>query len=348
MQQTGTAATHASLLDMAAALELDEAAYRRAVEVAGITPTRSESLRHLDRFLTASGALLVVAGIAAFVAWNWGGLGHFTKFALVQFALVAAVALACLLRIDTIGGRAALLVAALLIGILLALFGQVYQTGADPYGLFLVWALLILPLALVGRHPALWLLVLVLLNLSLTLFWTQVLYPPPGWWQLTQLFGPVFMLGATMMDWRLASCLFALNGSALILWELAARGGAPWLRSRLMPRATAVLALSTVVGPTLALIFSTALGGRSTHTVVSPVLLALAVTATLTWYRYRKPDLFMLTTALFAVILVVTAFGARLVDDIEALLPLALLLIAQVAGAAYWLRHVAMRWEATG
>ncbi len=42
-------------------------------------------------------------------------------------------------------GKAALLLATLLLGVFLALFGQTYQTGADPWQLFANWALLILP-----------------------------------------------------------------------------------------------------------------------------------------------------------------------------------------------------------
>jgi uncharacterized membrane protein len=346
MERTGPAATHASVQELAAALALDEATHRRAVELARLAPEHGDWLRYLDRFLTAAGALLIVAGIAAFVAWNWSALGHLTKFALVQFMLAGTVVMACVLKFDTVAGRAALVAAAILVGILLALFGQVYQTGADPYGLFVAWALLILPWVLVGRQPALWLLGLVLLNVSLILYWTQVLYPPPGWWDVTQLLGPLFMLGASMMDWRLASWLFALNGAALVSWEFAARGDTPWLRSRLLPRAAAVLALATVVGPTLVLIFAATVGQRSSINVASPLLLVVAIAGTLTWYRYRKPDLFMLTAAIFGAILVITALAARMVQDVEALLWIALLLIAQVAGAAYWLRHVAARWEA--
>ena len=41
-------------------------------------------------------------------------------------------------------------------GALFAYFGQTYQTGADPWQLFALWAALALPLALVVRHDAVW------------------------------------------------------------------------------------------------------------------------------------------------------------------------------------------------
>ena len=69
-------------------------------------------------------------------------------------------------------GKAALLVAAILLGVLLALFGQTYQTGADTWELFATWAALITPWVIVGRFAGLWMLWLALLNVAIVLyFW---------------------------------------------------------------------------------------------------------------------------------------------------------------------------------
>ena len=42
------------------------------------------------------------------------------------------------------------------IGALFAYFGQTYQTGADPWQLFALWAVLALPLCLGARSDVLW------------------------------------------------------------------------------------------------------------------------------------------------------------------------------------------------
>jgi uncharacterized membrane protein len=39
------------------------------------------------------------------------------------------------------------------LGVLLALFGQTYQTGVDPWETFFNWALLMLPWTLPARSP---------------------------------------------------------------------------------------------------------------------------------------------------------------------------------------------------
>lgn len=346
MAEPATPATPASVHELAAALALSEAGYDRAVELADLRPTRRDWLRYLDRFLMAAGTLLITAGIAAFFAWNWQAMHHFAKFALIQAGIVAAVAAAWRLKIDSVAGRASLFAAAFLVGTLLAVFGQVYQTGADPYGLFLAWAVLILPWAIVGRQAGLWLLVLVLVNLTLIMYWTQVLHPPSGWWSLPQLLGPLVWLGTTVMDARLAGWVFALNAAALVLWEFAAARGVAWLRGRTAPRLIALIALYAVLAPTLLLI-----GGASGELsfrmpIFSPMLYAGALAVTLFYYQYRTPDLFMLTAALFGAILVIMALAIRYMPgDVDSLFPLALLLVAQVAGAAYWLRQASRRRE---
>jgi len=59
------------------------------------------------------------------------------------------------------------------VGGMLALYGQTYQTGANTYELFLVWAFLITPWALIARLPALWVLWLVILHVAY-IFYVEV------------------------------------------------------------------------------------------------------------------------------------------------------------------------------
>ena len=63
-----------------------------------------------------------------------------------------------------------LLIASIITGSLLALFGQIYQTGADTWQLFFAWAILITPWVVIARFPALWLLWLGLINAFLLLY----------------------------------------------------------------------------------------------------------------------------------------------------------------------------------
>ena len=124
--------------------------------------------------------------------------------------IVAGVALSAWRGLDSGPGRIALLAAGFLVGVLLAVYGQVYQTGADPYGLFVTWGLLIVGWALIGRQAGLWMLTLVLANLSVILYWTQVLYPQRLG---ADFLGPLVGLTGTFTDPRLADLVFAQRGS---------------------------------------------------------------------------------------------------------------------------------------
>jgi len=347
MTKFNIAASHSNVQELATKLVLSENAYSRALQLAGLAADRTDWLRYINHFLVTTGALLIVSGVAAFFAWNWADLGHMGKFALIQAGIAGAALLAWRLGIDSMGGRAALFSSAFLVGVLFAVFGQVYQTGADPYGLFVAWSILILPLAIIGRQAALWILFQTLLILALIMYWTQVVDPPNGWWQLAQLLGPLVWLSSTLMDSTLASLVFALNVIALITWEYAVNRNIAWVQGRTYPRVIGFGALATVLVPTVVLIVIASFGKEPRLGPISPVLYVAASVAAFYYYQFRRPDLLMLTMLVFGAVMVVTTlFGRHMPMDTGSILLLAILLIGQVAGAAYWLRSVSRRWEA--
>ncbi|RZL64227.1 MAG: DUF2157 domain-containing protein [Variovorax sp.] len=102
---------------------------------------------------------LLAAGLGGFglimwVAANWDSLGRMGKFGLLQ-GWVALTALAAW-RVAALRTPMGLL-CLLGIGALFAYFGQTYQTGADAWQLFALWALLALPLCLGVRSDVVWL-----------------------------------------------------------------------------------------------------------------------------------------------------------------------------------------------
>jgi uncharacterized membrane protein len=87
------------------------------------------------------------------VAANWVELPRSLRFALLQ-GLLAATLLGAWARPAWRGALG--LLALLTLGGLLALFGQTYPTGADPWQLFALWAALALPLCWGARSELLW------------------------------------------------------------------------------------------------------------------------------------------------------------------------------------------------
>jgi uncharacterized membrane protein len=338
-------ATPAKLRQLAADLGLDEAGYSRALELAGAAPDRAFWLKAINTFLMALGTLLICAGIAAFFAWNWAELQQMAKFALIEGGIALGAIIAWRMKLDSTAGRAALLAAGFLVGVLLAVYGQVYQTGADPYGLFLGWGMLILPWVLIGRQAGLWMLLIVLANLSIIMYWTQVLYPPGGLWQLSQLLGPLVWLSTTVMDSRLANVVFALNVSILVAWEILALRGAKWMQARWLPRVIALVCLTIVLIPTLFIAIGASLEANWRWSVTSPILFAASVTACFYYYQKRQPDLLVLTLCMLGSIMVITCLFARGMRGFDDTLLLALIIIGQTAGAAFWLRRISRGWE---
>lgn len=99
-------------------------------------------------------AALAGLGVVLWIAANWDALGRVGQFVLLQ-AFVVAMLLGAWWHQAL---RAPLGLLALLgTGALFAYFGQTYQTGADPWQLFALWAVLTLPLCLGVRSDVLWL-----------------------------------------------------------------------------------------------------------------------------------------------------------------------------------------------
>ncbi len=277
------------------------------------------------------GVLLLGSAAICWVAANWQDMTKIQRFAGTQglLALSALAAAWAGLRLrGTPGVRrsipgALLALAGILLGALLALLGQTYQTGADTWELFAWWAVLLLPWALVASSQAVWLLWVLVSNVALALWLGERAF---NWWLL--LGGP-----------QVASLIVAAWNLILLLgWELAARR---WRASTLIgPRLLAALVIGVLV---TALMFGDFImrGLGATNGVAW-----LAVTLGLGFYYQRgRRDLIILAMLAAGVICVslrmVGEWLLRLEPGVWAALPLAALLMAEAVWAARWLRGLA-------
>jgi Predicted membrane protein (DUF2157) len=158
-----------SLDAFAAQHRLSPAALDAALALTGLRPDVTAWRGFAARTLHAAGLGAVGAGALFFIAANWQALGLAGRFALLQAALLACIGIALWRPPAARAGQAALVLATLLTGGLLALFGQSYQTGADVHELFFTWALLALPFAIAGLSGALWAVWWVVLDIALAL-----------------------------------------------------------------------------------------------------------------------------------------------------------------------------------
>ncbi len=142
-----------ALYELAAQHKLDAAGSQKLARIAGLNREPSQLAYWLPRGVAVLAAALGGFGVILWIAANWETLGRFGRFALLQAVFLVMCAGALLKP----AARVPLgLMALLTIGGLFAYFGQTYQTGADPWQLFAVWAVLALPLALSVRSDVLW------------------------------------------------------------------------------------------------------------------------------------------------------------------------------------------------
>ncbi|MCB9541063.1 MAG: DUF2157 domain-containing protein [Myxococcales bacterium] len=316
----GEAATGERLRALHRAGVLDEAGLGAALAVAAGGPDAGGWRALLDRLLLGSGAGLVVAGVIFFFAANWDALHRFGKLGSVAALLVAAAGWA-LYRPAMASGRVALTAAAGLVGALLAVYGQVYQTGADAWQLFAAWAVLIGPWVVAARFEPMVVLWLVVAELAVGLWWDQV--------------GPR----------RLDSWLWV---------ALAAAPAAAWLVAERLAAARWFVrgAFLAMVAPLTAVVLLRVFAEGSYDDVGQGVLVAVPALVAAAVYVLRRPgervDLVM-ATGLAAAALTVVACGAGrlLFGEMDAreggVLLMAALVVGEVALAALWLRGLWQR-----
>ena len=317
-----------------------------------VYPSKRTWLDFFNKALLIIGAVALVLSLVFFIAYNWQNLGKIGKFALVEGALAITIALYVSLsfrRQFQLIRQLLLLIASIITGSLLALFGQIYQTGADTWQLFFAWAILITPWVVIARFPALWLLWLGLINAFLLLYLDVA---------------NLQFIKYSLQNISQVAILALFNFIAFYSWLIGfdnKTSSIPYLFHRInVKKSTAQinsaqtnssLHWSTYVVGFLSTFFMTYLAivtvfdnGNIWATLIA-TLLWLGWCGFMLWQFYqRRLDLLMLTYLSFSIITVVMFWvGKWLLDDFEGggFLLLALLLIGMSSAAVVWLRKVA-------
>lgn len=284
------------------------------------------------RLIGTVGAALVLSGIVYFFAFNWNAIPP-----LVKLGAIAALMAACGLAVVVMGfegaaSGAAATAAVLLLGVFLAVEGQIYQTGADAWTLFAVWAGLALPWALLAGSAAAWAVWITVAALALVLGFDQ-----------TQPADAAFYSARNLS-------LVALFAGALALREALAARGFHWAA----PRWTRIiLALPLLATVTLAaIVLLEAFGGYDPRDKAMLALVPVVLIATGVVYRRLLPDVAVLAAVLLAACAIVDFAAFRVLNagetrsDTGVLFLMGLLTLILFAGAVAWLRAAAHAMEA--
>ena len=106
----------------------------------------------IKKFFLLFSVIFLIAGVTSFTAYNWANMSNVEKLAIPSVLIVAGL-IAYLFLEKEIYKNLAIFFSSFMIGTLFAVYGQVYQTGADVWILFRNWAIfLIIPMVVTGYY----------------------------------------------------------------------------------------------------------------------------------------------------------------------------------------------------
>jgi uncharacterized membrane protein len=265
----------------------------------------------------------LAVGVIFFFAYNWASLHRFGKLGLLASGIAFGVIAAWKQGLDTLASRCALSFASVMVGGFLAVMGQIYQSGADAYQLFLLWTLLIAGWVWVSEFAVLLGFWIFLWNLTVALWFAQ-----SGW------------LGSESAYFRAMSLIF-LNLLALASWEMALLRGVRWLETwgRWAQRLLFGASLFFLTVQLVSL-----LGLRYSFEEVSSRFIFMIVLYALFWagawavYARWRLDLFILASLCLSFFIFSSMWFVRYLNSANAFFWLSLLILGEVILSVWWLR----------
>lgn len=275
--------------------------------------------RFLRVFFITLGIGFTVSGIIFFFAYNWADLHKFAKIGLTQGLILITTILVLYPKID-INIRSIILTgSAILVGVLFAVFGQIYQTGANAYDFFLAWTVFVTLWVIVSNFAPLWLLYLILINTTLILYSEQV---AKDWSEVL-----VFTL------------LFIINTIALLFSFLLSKykklAAIPnWFINTVTLASTSYATIGIVIG-----IFDK-------YQVAFPILIFITsiVYALGIWYGLKAKSGFYLSVIPFNIIVIISAFLIKISDGEMMFLLVSLFIITSVTLVIKNLIDIQKKW----
>lgn len=319
---------------------LSTEAIRIALDLSGLRPGASETRDFAVRVMKFAGVISLATGIIFLVAFNWQQLGLYGRFAVVEIPLLLALAAAWVKGTERLSGRLALILAVLLTGALLALFGQTYQTGADVYELFLGWTVLALPWIIACRYAPAWALWILLVNLAALLFAFAAGQQPSLFW--------LFASRRGLTVWTVP---LLLNIAAYCALEVLRERKAWGFGERWLTRGTVAIAMA--FGTLVAIIAIVEFRASSTFDNAVPALLFIAASAGLGGYAYkRREDLFVFAVLALAWVVTTTTLLGKILFQHEpnavTLFLIAIYVIGASSAAVAGISRIGSAWKSRG
>ena len=268
--------------------------------------------------LLGAGACFLVSGLLFFFAYNWEALTGATKITIALAALVTVTLTALFAPLPRLAVLTLHTASVCLIGAVLAVLGQVYQTGANAFDFFCAWLVLTLPWLAAVRFAPLWLAGFALVNAAFVTY--------------TQQYGIEFSFLVS------GTLLFALNAVGwLLLWR--------WFRSRDSFRWLLQLAAFWAVILATVNISAGAFDDRPDQLLLS-VLLALLAYLGWGWLALRERSIYYLALVGGGSLITLAFLLLRWFGSENSLLSAGFIILLGISGLVYYLNRLNHRWHA--
>lgn len=258
----------------------------------------------LSLFCLSLGIGFTASGIIFFFAYNWANLHKFLKIGLIEGLLIITILLATFLKTSSLVKNILLLGGSILVGVLFAVFGQIYQTGANAYDFFFGWTLAILLWTLVTNFPPLWLLNIVLINTTLVLYVNQIAFH----WSNVFSFGLLF--GINTLLWFFFMLLKNRTNVKVPTWF------------------SHIIAIGAISFSTIGLILG--LFDTINFSFFILLLFTLIIYGLGIIYGYKQKSTFLLATIPFSTIIILSAYLIRLNSEVGMFLFVTVFIITSI------------------
>jgi uncharacterized membrane protein len=282
--------------------------------------------KFIKTFLMSLGIAFLVSGVIFFFAYNWASLHKFIKLGLVQVLLIAMVGVAVFSKWNKNVRGIILLGAGMLVGALFAVFGQIYQTGANAYDFFFGWTVFIALWVFVSNFGPLWLLFLALINISIWQYFEQVL--------------------GRVDEVEILNLLFVVNLLYLILLKVLADFGKITSTSRWLER---VIVLASISYLTFNLSFQIIDDDSMSYLTFLLGLIAFPLGI---YYGKRQKDTFFIATIGLSIILIFLSLLIKTVfevgDGLVGLFITSIYVIGSISGLIFSIVNLNKQWHEAG
>lgn len=273
-------------------------------------------------FLLSLGIGFTTGGIIFFFAYNWTDLHKFAKLGLAEGVLTLTAILTFIPSFQATTKNIILTGAAILVGVLFAVFGQIYQTGANAYDFFLGWTVFITLWVLVSNFPPLWFIYIVLINTTVFLYSEQVAY----YWEERTVFTIHFCLNILFLT------------VALLIQQIKKEIHIPiWF--------TNAIAIAAASFSTMGIInefFHDYYDYEKRYYVL--FFITLLVYAIGVYYAIQKKNIFYLAVIAFSSIVIFSSGLIRIGDDAGIFLFVCLFIIASITAVIKGLLSLHKKW----